>query len=192
MPLYCNAALAGLPLATVTPLQRVQDSAARLIFQLNTREHVTPCLLQSQWHLLPVAYAGVFSANCMCCVVHSVCYITERVQRVCQTLWNPSCQTDAFRYTGLRSTSSTYHRCALRGAIKKFCNLATKSYHIICCHFLIIMQHQWLFLTFVLCCLCFDNRIFSVLTLRPCIYSDLQWFIVHKPGSTKTVLQISY
>jgi len=76
MPLYCNAALAGLPLATVTPLQRVQDSAARLIFQLNTREHVTPCLLQSQWHLLPVAYAGVFSANCMCCVVHSACYGT--------------------------------------------------------------------------------------------------------------------
>ena len=76
MPLYCNAALAGLPLATVTPLQRVQDSAARLIFQLNTREHVTPCLLQSQWHLLPVAYAGVFSANCMCCVVQSVCYGT--------------------------------------------------------------------------------------------------------------------
>ena len=102
------------------------------------------------------------------------------------------CQTDACRYTGLRSTSSTYHRCALRGAIKKFCNLATKSYHIICCHFLIIMQHQWLFSTFVLCCLCFDNRIFSVLTLRPCIHSDLQWFIVHKPGSTKTVLQISY
>ena len=35
---YCNAALAGLPLATVTPLQRVQNSAARLIFQLSTRE----------------------------------------------------------------------------------------------------------------------------------------------------------
>ena len=27
-------------------LQRVQNSAACLIFELNTREHVTPCLLQ--------------------------------------------------------------------------------------------------------------------------------------------------
>jgi len=33
---------------------------------------------------------------------------------------------------------------------------------------------------------------FSLLTLRPCLHSDLQWFIVYKSGSTKTVLQISY
>jgi len=39
---YCNAALAGLPQATVAPLQRVQNSAARLIFKLSSREHVTP------------------------------------------------------------------------------------------------------------------------------------------------------
>ena len=46
---YCNAALAGLPQATVAPLQRVQNSAARLIFKLSSREHVTPCLLQLHW-----------------------------------------------------------------------------------------------------------------------------------------------
>jgi len=32
---------------------------------------------------------------------------------------------------------------------------------------------------------------FSVLTLKPCLNSDLH-FIVYKPGSTKTVLQLSY
>jgi len=41
---YCNAALAGLPQVTVAPLQRGQNSAARLIFKLSSREHVTPCL----------------------------------------------------------------------------------------------------------------------------------------------------
>ena len=30
---YCNSVLAGLPLATIAPLQRVQNAAARLIFE---------------------------------------------------------------------------------------------------------------------------------------------------------------
>ena len=46
---YCNAALAGLSQATVAPLQRVQNSAARLIFKLSSPEHATPCLLQLHW-----------------------------------------------------------------------------------------------------------------------------------------------
>ena len=46
---YCNAALAGLRQTTVAPLQRVQNSAARLIFKLSSHEHVTPCLLQLHW-----------------------------------------------------------------------------------------------------------------------------------------------
>jgi len=44
---YCNAALAGLPQATVAPLQRVQNSAASLIFKVSSREHFTPCLSHS-------------------------------------------------------------------------------------------------------------------------------------------------
>jgi len=46
---YCNAALAGLPQATIAPQQRVQNSAARLIFKLSSREHVNPYLLQLHW-----------------------------------------------------------------------------------------------------------------------------------------------
>jgi len=49
---YCNAVLAGLPQTTTAPLQRVQNTAARLIFKLGPRELVTPCLLQLHW--LPV------------------------------------------------------------------------------------------------------------------------------------------
>ena len=37
---------------TIAPLQRVQNAAARLIFELGTREHVTASLLQLHW--LPV------------------------------------------------------------------------------------------------------------------------------------------
>ena len=56
---YCNSVLAGLPLATIAPLQRVQNAAARLIFELGTREHVTVSLLPvSYTHLtLPTIYS---------------------------------------------------------------------------------------------------------------------------------------
>ena len=64
---YCNAALACLPQATISPLQRVQNSAARMIFELSTREHVVPCLLQLHW--LPVRWRVQFE---LCCVMHSI------------------------------------------------------------------------------------------------------------------------
>ena len=64
---YCNAALAGLSQATIAPLQRVQNSAARLIFELSTRQHVTPYLLQLHW--LPVRWHVQLK---LCCVMHSV------------------------------------------------------------------------------------------------------------------------
>ena len=43
---YCNSVLAGLPATTTAPLQRVQNAAARLVFNLRPRDHVTPALLQ--------------------------------------------------------------------------------------------------------------------------------------------------
>ena len=95
---YCNAALAGLPQATIAPLQRVQNSAARLIFELSTRDHVTPCLLQLHW--LPVRWRVQFK---LCCVMHSIfhgtspAYLLNTVKPV---------GTGRTRY-GLRSTSST-------------------------------------------------------------------------------------
>ena len=56
---YCNTALAGQPQATVAPLQRVQNSAARLIFELSTGEHA--CLLQL--HPIYTTLQGASSSN---------------------------------------------------------------------------------------------------------------------------------
>jgi len=52
---YCNYVLAGLPLCTIEPLQRVQYAAARLIFELSPSEHTTHYtkpILQGHW--LPI------------------------------------------------------------------------------------------------------------------------------------------
>jgi len=46
---YCNALLAGLPRATIEPLQRVQNAAARLVLNLRLHDHVTPALKQLHW-----------------------------------------------------------------------------------------------------------------------------------------------
>jgi len=95
---YCNATLAGLPQATIAPLQRVQNSAARLIFQLSSREHVTPCLLQLHW--LPVRWRVQFK---LCCVMHSIFYGT------CSAYLSNILEPVGAGRTrsGLRSTSST-------------------------------------------------------------------------------------
>jgi hypothetical protein len=55
---YCNSSLAGLPQSSLDPLQRVQNAAARLIFQLGPRDHVTPSLIQLHW--LPVHFRVQF------------------------------------------------------------------------------------------------------------------------------------
>jgi hypothetical protein len=64
---YCNAMLAALPQSTLEPLQRVQNAAARLIFELGQREHVSPCLMQLHW--LPVKWRIKFK---LCTIMHSI------------------------------------------------------------------------------------------------------------------------
>jgi len=48
---YCNSVLAGLPKSTLVTLQRLQNAAARLMFDLPPR-HAKPI----QLHWLPVSY----------------------------------------------------------------------------------------------------------------------------------------
>jgi len=46
---YCNSVLVGLPASTLTPLQQVQNAAARLILGLSRWSHITPALKQLHW-----------------------------------------------------------------------------------------------------------------------------------------------
>ena len=49
---FCNSALSGLPMDQIMRLQRVQNSAARLIKRKRKRDHITPVLMELHW--LPV------------------------------------------------------------------------------------------------------------------------------------------
>jgi len=97
---YNNSALASLPQSTIAPLQRVQNAAARLVFELCTSDHVTASLLELHW--LPVQWRIKFK---LCCIMHSVfygrcpAYLTATAQSLnASQLYLDQC---------LRSTSST-------------------------------------------------------------------------------------
>ena len=64
---YCNAVLAGLPAATLAPLQRVLNAAARLVLDLKPRDHATPAL--REWHWLPIAQWIEYK---LCLLVHMI------------------------------------------------------------------------------------------------------------------------
>jgi len=101
---YCNSVLAGLPLTTLEPLQRVQNAAARLVLSLNLRDHVKPALKQLHW--LPVVYRIQYK---LCLLMHHAHfgtapqYLTDVVQSV----------TSASRRSGLRSANTAKYvkRC---------------------------------------------------------------------------------
>ena len=49
---YCNALLVGLPKSSTNRLQRIQNTAARIITRTPKRQHITPVLAELHW--LPV------------------------------------------------------------------------------------------------------------------------------------------
>ena len=50
---YCNSLLADLPTESINKLQYVQNCAARLVFGIRKREHITPALKTLHW--LPIS-----------------------------------------------------------------------------------------------------------------------------------------
>ena len=95
---YCNSLYAGLPQSTIEPLQHVQNAAARLIFDLRPRDHITSCLLQLHW--LPIKFRIIYK---LCILMYSVrvgnCpqYLTDMVQPL----------SSQPRRSGLRSSDSS-------------------------------------------------------------------------------------
>ena len=49
---YCNGLYVGLPNSTLAPLQRIQNTAARLVTKTRKHEHITPILKSFHW--LPI------------------------------------------------------------------------------------------------------------------------------------------
>ena len=55
---YCNALLFGLPKYQLDRLQKVQNAAARVTFQIAKFDHITPALIDLHW--LPVTFRVQF------------------------------------------------------------------------------------------------------------------------------------
>ena len=51
---YCNSLMNGLPAHLIKKLQRVQNTAARLVYKLRKYDHISPALIALHW--LPVKY----------------------------------------------------------------------------------------------------------------------------------------
>ena len=49
---YCNSLLSGASSENINKLQRVQNNAARLVFKVSKRSHITPFLKELHW--LPI------------------------------------------------------------------------------------------------------------------------------------------
>jgi len=80
---YCNSLLIDVPASTIAPLQRVQNTAARLVLGLDCRSHITPALYV-KLHWLPVRFRIIFKvglAVTMHHVFHQSCpsYLTNLI-----------------------------------------------------------------------------------------------------------------
>jgi hypothetical protein len=61
---YCNALLAGCPKTLLDKLQRVQNSAARVVFKVKKRDHITPLLQTLHW--LPIKARVDYKLSVLC------------------------------------------------------------------------------------------------------------------------------
>jgi len=94
----CNSVLVNLPASTIAPLQRVQNTAARLVLSLKRRAHITTALKKLHW--LPVRQRITFK----------IATLVHRVQRqdcppyLCDLVHftNAVCDRNRLRIAGLQ------------------------------------------------------------------------------------------
>ena len=75
--------LAGLPRSLVGKLQRVQNSAARLVVPALTRVHITPILRDLHW--LPIRARICYKTACLCFNASTPAYLSDLLH-----LYSPS------------------------------------------------------------------------------------------------------
>ena len=63
---YCNSLLMGTPNSVIQPMQKVQNTAARLILRAPRHQNCTPLLQQLQLHWLPISERMKYKTACMC------------------------------------------------------------------------------------------------------------------------------
>jgi len=83
---YCNSLLAGLPSSSLSKLQRIQNSSARLVLRKKKTDHITPLLRQLHW--LPIPERISYKLNTLtyqCIHKTAPSYLTEMV-----SLYSPS------------------------------------------------------------------------------------------------------
>ena len=86
---YCNSLLYGLPKSHIAKLQRVQNSAARLVMNVPRFCHITPVLTDLHW--LPVVYRIQFKILIIafkCLYGLAPMYLSELVNRSTRTRYN--------------------------------------------------------------------------------------------------------
>ena len=117
---YCNSVLAGLPQSTLEPLQKVQNTAARLIFNLSHYDHISPCLMQLHW--LPVRARVQYKLCSLMYGVHN---------NRC-----PSYISDIVQSTKTESLRSIPSQAAFKRQLKTF---------LFCDAFNVVYDEPWLF-----------------------------------------------
>jgi len=75
---YCNAVLHGIPSCNILKLQRVQDSAARIVLQAPRRSHTEPLLRQLHW--LPVQYRIKYKLAVLTYKVRVTSYLSRHIK----------------------------------------------------------------------------------------------------------------
>ena len=61
---YCNSLFYGSPMYILETLQKVQNSAARLIFQCRKQNHISPLLMSLHWLLINARIEHKLSVIC--------------------------------------------------------------------------------------------------------------------------------